>query len=278
MHVGWGAVGCFWSVALRADCVTGGEGGCGNCPTVDRLEDAGLCVATAGVRGDLDLLVGVVPRLVADISNARSGVTTWKPLVAVACSPRPRALKGNPAVVVQVLNAGADDCLSCPFDPAELRARLCAVARRGHLGERGPDVVEVDRNESRVRIGNFEARLSRRQLDVFSYLAERRERWVHSSEIIKAVCGTHHDEGTLLVRVQIHGIRRAVGPMRICVEADGHRSYRFTSCAASLGTGDCHGAEALARPVVPGVVDTRPAGPAVLNRRAARDPLVRRTR
>jgi DNA-binding response OmpR family regulator len=54
------------------------------------------------------------------------------------------------------------------------------------------------------------------------------DRWVHSTEIIKAVCGTHHDPMTSLVRVQICALRKALGSERGCIRGDGRKSYMLT--------------------------------------------------
>jgi DNA-binding response OmpR family regulator len=63
---------------------------------------------------------------------------------------------------------------------------------------------------------------------IFVCLAERRERWVHSDEIVAIVSGTHHAATTSLVRVQIHALRNALRSARDCIQSDGHKSYMLS--------------------------------------------------
>ena len=88
--------------------------------------------------------------------------------------------------------------------------------------------ISVDRPTRRIRVRDVEARVSPRQFELFVCLAERRERWVHSDEIIAIVCGTHHERSTSLVRVQVHGLRKSLGAARESIRCDGHRGYMLT--------------------------------------------------
>jgi two-component system, OmpR family, response regulator QseB len=165
------------------------------------------------VAGEADWAVGVIRRL-------RDGGDAT-PIVAINATP------GNGSNS-RVLNAGADDCLVSHLDASELRARIQAVMRRvGHAWLRCPEIA-ADRSTLRIRVRNVEARVSRKQFDIFVCLAERRERWVHSDEIVATVCGTHHQPTSSLVRVQIHALRKALGSERDCIRCDGNRSYMLT--------------------------------------------------
>ncbi len=128
----------------------------------------------------------------------------------------------------RVLDAGADDCIACPFHPEELRARVRAVLRRLELPWTTSPDIEANRATLRIRVGDVEARVTRKQFELFVYLAEHRERWVHTDEIIAAVSGAHHDPATSLVRVQVHALRKALGSARVRIRSDGHRSYMVT--------------------------------------------------
>ena len=128
----------------------------------------------------------------------------------------------------RILDAGADDCALYPIEPSELRARVQAVMRRvGNAWLRCPELA-IDRDSLRVRVRAVEARVSRKQFEIFVCLAEHRERWVHSDEIIATVSGTHHDPASSLVRVQICALRKALGEARSCIRSDGNRRYMLT--------------------------------------------------
>lgn len=128
----------------------------------------------------------------------------------------------------RILDAGADDCLTCPFDPSELRARIQAVLRRLEPASQRSSELAADRTTRRIRVRDVEAHVSPRQFAIFVCLAEHREHWVHSDEIIATVAGTHHASATSLVRVQIHALRKALGAARGCIRCDGHRRYMLT--------------------------------------------------
>ena len=128
----------------------------------------------------------------------------------------------------RVLDAGADECLACPFEADELRARIQAVMRRLRPGLLRASEIAADPATLRIRVCDVETRVSRKQFEIFVHLAEHRERWVRSDEIIAAVSGTHHEPTTSLVRVQVHALRKALRAARDCIRCDGHRSYMLT--------------------------------------------------
>jgi len=128
----------------------------------------------------------------------------------------------------RILDAGADECMTFPFDPPELRARIRAVMRRLKPALLRSSEIAADPTTLRARVRDVEIRVSRKQFEIFVCLAERRECWVHSEEIIATVSGTHHDPATSLVRVQVHALRKALGTARACIQSDGHRRYMLT--------------------------------------------------
>lgn len=169
---------------------------------------------------DLLLAVGTAEWAAGFIQQFRRAGAT-KPIVVLNSDAENRAN-------APILDAGADDCLACPFESVELLARVRAVARRSRKGISSDLEIAVDCETCRVRLRDIEAQVSPRQFAIFMCLAEQRERWVHSDEIILAVCGTHHKPDTSLVRVQIHALRKALGPMRECIRCDGHKRYMLT--------------------------------------------------
>lgn len=169
---------------------------------------------------DLRLIAGAADWAECFIRHSRK-IGDPTPIVAINATPENGANS-------RILDAGADDCLASPFEAGELRARIQAVMRRvGNAWLRCPEIA-ADRETLRVRVRSVEARVSRKQFDIFMCLAERREHWVHSDEIVATVCGTHHEPTSSLVRVQIHALRKVLGAERDCIRCDGHRSYMLT--------------------------------------------------
>src|SRR4029077_7808543 len=89
------------------------------------------------------------------------------------------------------LELGADDYVTKPFDFEELQARIRAVLRRARqmvvritLGE-----TVVDFAAFRATRGREDLRLSRREFDLLSYLAEREGSVVPRSELLREVWG-----------------------------------------------------------------------------------------
>jgi DNA-binding response OmpR family regulator len=168
---------------------------------------------------DILLLVGAsswIEQVVGD--RRRRG--EWLPVVGIVASP---SIDSS----WRVLDAGADDCLVGPFASAELVARLHAVLRRTTPALGDCAKVAVDRESRQIRLDGVVARVSRRQFEIFLCLLQHRNRWVSSREIIAAVTGTHHQETTSLVRVHIHGLRKAHGTLRTRIRSDGQRRYMF---------------------------------------------------
>jgi len=169
---------------------------------------------------DLLLLAGTT-EWAEDLIRHSRGMGDPTPIVVLNISAEATA-------TARILDAGADDCLACPFDSAELSARMRAVMRRLGGGlSRCPEIA-ADSDTLRIRVRSVEARVSHRQFAIFMCLAERHGRWVHSDAIIATVFGTHHDPASSLVRVQIHALRKALSHARDCIRCDGHKSYMLT--------------------------------------------------
>src|SRR5262249_10399969 len=89
------------------------------------------------------------------------------------------------------LELGADDYVTKPFDFEELQARIRAVLRRARqmvvritLGE-----TLIDFRTFKATRGRRELRLSRREFDLLSYLAERERAAVPPTELLPHIYG-----------------------------------------------------------------------------------------
>jgi two-component system, OmpR family, response regulator VicR len=110
------------------------------------------------------------------------------------------------------LELGADDYVTKPFDFEELQARIRAVLRRARqmvvritLGE-----TAIDFRAFKAMRGRRELRLSRREFDLLSYLAEREGSVVPRSELLREVWGFPDEPSTRAVDYAIRRLRRKI--------------------------------------------------------------------
>jgi two-component system, OmpR family, response regulator VicR len=115
------------------------------------------------------------------------------------------------------LELGADDYVTKPFDVEELHARIRAVLRRARRL-----AVRITLADAVIDFGTFKAtrgrqdlRLSRREFDLLSYLAEREGLVVPRGELLKEVWGFPDEPTTRAVDYAIRRLRRKL-------EADPH--------------------------------------------------------
>jgi two-component system response regulator VicR len=110
------------------------------------------------------------------------------------------------------LELGADDYITKPFDFEELQARIRAVLRRARRM-----VVRITIGEAVIDFSAFKAtrdrrdlRLSRREFDLLSYLAEREGCVVPRSELLREVWGFPEEPSTRAVDYAIRRLRRKI--------------------------------------------------------------------
>ena len=108
------------------------------------------------------------------------------------------------------LDVGADDYVTKPFDFEELQARIRAVLRRARrsavrisIGEAVIDFVAFTATR-----GGLDLRLSRREFDLLSYLAEREGRIVQRDELLREIWGFPDEPATRAVDYAIRRLRR----------------------------------------------------------------------
>jgi DNA-binding response OmpR family regulator len=131
----------------------------------------------------------------------------------------------------EILDSGADDYVTLPFDARELLARARALLRRSSdqwLIPGAGTEVRLDTEGRTVQVGPKSIKLTPTEFSIFQYLAERRGSWVSSEKIINDVIGSHHAPRTALVRVHVHHIRRKLADCGWCLRAEHGRGYMLS--------------------------------------------------
>ena len=115
---------------------------------------------------------------------------------------------------ISLLNAGADDYVTKPFNTDELRARIAAVGRRqtrSHLRE----IIEyrdlkIDINQHKVSRSGLDITLRRKEFDILEYLIINRGRIMTRVMIMDHVWSAHTNSWTSTVDVHIKHLRDKV--------------------------------------------------------------------
>jgi len=159
----------------------------------------------------------------------------------LALLPQVRALGSRPIVIVltardQVsdringLDAGADDYLVKPYDPAELLARLRAVQRR-RAGTQAPLLtlgdVQIDLAREQVRRAGVPLSLTAKEWALLRVLAAHSQR-VHTREHLQdALYGFDAEADSNTLEVFISRLRRKLG--RASIETVRGLGYRLAA-------------------------------------------------
>jgi DNA-binding winged helix-turn-helix (wHTH) protein len=160
------------------------------------------------------LLAGVGVDPVAPI---HSSAPERRPQVHVACE------RAEGSEVARWARAGVGSCYVGVESLADLRAAVELFAEND-----GPDVL-LDASDLAIEVGGVRTRLTKTQFQLIQHLNAKSGHWVTAPELVKEALGTHHDSDSALVRVHIHAIRRALGPLARLIETDPARArgYRF---------------------------------------------------
>ena len=120
--------------------------------------------------------------------------------------------RGQKSDKLRGLNLGADDYVTKPFDLEELLARIQAVLRRALPPSTGLVLgdVWVDFATRSARRGAHEIHLTDRELEILKYLADRRSRIVHRTELLRGVWGYPEEPLTRSVDHAIARLRKKI--------------------------------------------------------------------
>jgi two-component system KDP operon response regulator KdpE len=118
---------------------------------------------------------------------------------------------------VSALDAGADDYVTKPFGAEELLARIRAALRRtdSRSMTSGPIVrggLVIDRERFRVMRDGEEVRLTPKEFELLTYLAQHPGRVLTHRAILKAIWGPHATDQPEHLRVLIGSLRKKIEP------------------------------------------------------------------
>jgi two-component system KDP operon response regulator KdpE len=127
------------------------------------------------------------------------------------------SVKGEEAIKVEALDAGADGYVTKPFSIKELLARVRAAFRRTAPDDAESPLIEVgdfriDIGGRKVEVKNQEIRLTPKEFDVLVYLARQAERVVTHHALLAAVWGPNSVEQPEYLRVCIAHLRKKLEP------------------------------------------------------------------
>ncbi len=124
--------------------------------------------------------------------------------------------RDDEGLIVRLLDAGADDYVIKPYDPAHLEARIRAVLRRVSAGS--DQVIEpplrvgglrVDRSRRTAEVDGRPVELTKLEFDLLAYLAENPGRVVSRSELLREVW--QRTDAARTVDVHLSWLRRKLG-------------------------------------------------------------------
>ena len=190
------------------------------------LAERGIRIAAVGSLRELHVALDRLRPdvVIVDIALAANEVDILG-LVRTARAPLVATSVGTLALRVELLLAGADDCLPAQFAPEELTARIISIVRRArracrHAPPEFPALVrnspvQIDGRARRVRVCGSEVFLTTKEFDLLSCFVRHSGKALSRDRLLAEVWGYTVGEAST---VTVH-VRR----LRSKVEADPNR-------------------------------------------------------
>jgi two-component system, OmpR family, KDP operon response regulator KdpE len=124
------------------------------------------------------------------------------------------SVRGQERSKIEALDAGADDYITKPFSMGELQARVRAALRRSPKSE-SREVFElgdfhIDLASRQIKVRNAEVRLTPKEFDLLTYLAEHPHRVITHRTLLGAIWGDLNTEQPEYLRVFIGQLRKKI--------------------------------------------------------------------
>jgi DNA-binding response OmpR family regulator len=132
--------------------------------------------------------------------------------------------------IIELLNAGADDYLTKPFDLGELLARIKALIRRGK-GQSSPVLrigeLEINTSNHSVSFSGSRVPLTAMEYRVLEYLAHRPNAVVSKTELLEHLYDYNWEKFSNVIEVYISGLRRKLndGPSHQLIQTIRGQGY-----------------------------------------------------
>lgn len=198
-------------------------------------------IAADGIEGELLALQVAYDAILLDLMlPGQSGQSMLRNIRARQNSTPVLVLTAQPGPgsVIELLNAGADDYLSKPFDLGELMARVKALIRRGKGGSH-PTLhfagVELNTLEQAVYRGGRLVDLSPTEYRILEYLMHRPSVIVSRKELLEHLYDYNWEHHSNVIEAHISNLRRKIddGGHTPLIETLRYRGYRLSSEAQS---------------------------------------------
>ncbi len=136
--------------------------------------------------------------------------------------------------IIELLNAGADDYLTKPFDLGELMARVKVLIRRGKGGGSSLlNIFDLEMNtvEQTVLRNGRMLDLTRTEYQILEYLMHRPRALVSKQELLEHLYDYNWARHSNVIEVHISNLRRKLnsGSTRNLIETVRQRGYRLES-------------------------------------------------